>query len=216
MDAVEEELSDYPEQFSERTRTALDAAVEGLVEALRRHAHYVGGLRGGSSELAGLFEANAEVESLIDAWNERVGDHTGTFPVSLIRPEEDLDDDLEDDSELRAVSDASPISVVSRWDLLVVDVAALVRAGREAHKRVYPGENDEDAAAAVPDAGQALYALCHDAGEPWYDIPGIEVVRGVRAYVRPDEPATPLSAEDDIEATIVEPAGERIFGESWA
>jgi hypothetical protein len=41
------------------------------------------------------------------------------------------------------------------------------------------------------------------------------VVRGVRRYVRPDEPAVPLD-EDDLEAPIVEPEGEQIYGESWA
>lgn len=213
---MEDERDDDPKQFGEQTRTALRAAVEDLVEALRRHADHVGGLRGGSSEMAGLFAANAEVERLIDAWNERVADHTGTFPVSLLgRDDVEGDDDSEDEGDSIRVRDGEPISVVSRWDLRVVDATALVQAGRQAHKRLQPDENDEDAAVAVPDAGQALYALMHEAGEPWYDMPGVEVVRGTRAYVRPDEPAARLGDEDDVEEPIVEPAGERIFGETW-
>lgn len=214
----EDVLDDYPEQFSERTRTALNAAVEELVVALRRHAGRVGSLRGGSSEIAGLFEANAEVERLIDAWNERVAEHTGTLPVSLLgRDDEDEnEEDLDAEDDFIGVGDGEPISVVSRWDLQILEAAALVQAGRAAHQRLRPQENDDDAAVAVPDAVQALYALLHEAGEPWYDMPGVEVVRGERAWFRPDEPATTPLRDDDDEAPITEPAGERLFGETWA
>ncbi len=176
-----------------------------------------GGLRGGSSEMLGLFDANADIERLIHEWNERVGDHTGTWPVLLERRGDELEDiDSDDDDDVLRLSDGEPISVVSRWDLQVVDAVALIEAGREAHKRLQPRENDEDAAFAVPDAGRALYALLHEAGEPWHDMPGVEVVRGVRAYVRRHVPAGPLSPEDVGDETIVEPAGDRLYGESWA
>lgn len=216
MEDTEDDLDLGPEQFSEQSRTALTTAVEDLVEALRRHAEHVGGLRGGSSEIAGIFEANAELETLIDAWNERVADHTGTFPVALLGRGGDEDEDGDDGGDFAEVVDGDPISVVSRWDLQIVEVAALVRAGREAHRRLRPDETEDDAAVAVPGPGPALYALLHEAGEPWYDLPGVEVIRGARAYVRPEEAVLPLADEEDVETMIVEPAGERLYGETWA
>ncbi len=213
MDETADALDVGPEQFSEPTRNALNAAVEDLVEALRRHAQHVGGLRGGSGEITGIFAANAEVEELIAAWNERVVDHTGTFPVSLLGRDAEAD---EDDGELEEMLNGDPLTVVSRWDLQLVDTAALVQAGRDAHRRVRPEETEDDAGVAVSGPGQALYALLHEAGEPWYDLPGIEVIRGARAYIRTEEAALPFADGEELDATIVEPAGERLYGESWA
>ncbi len=106
------------------------------------------------------------------------------------------------------------LAVVSRWDL-VTDADDLIAAGREAHKRNRPEEQDEDAAEAVAGVGQALYAVLHDLGEPWYSLPGVEVMRAVRAFVTRPEPAEPFTV-DEIEPLIVEPAGERLYLESWA
>lgn len=211
----------FPEQFSVQTRDALKAAVEELVEALHRHAEHVAGLRGGSSEIPSVHEMNRQVEMAIAGWNDRVVEHTGTLPVSLAGfgedeyEEEEDDGDDEDDEEV--VDGSTPVSVVSRFDLLVKDAEALVKAGRDAHKRNRPEEQDEDAAVAVPNFGQALYAVLYERGEPWYDLPGVEVVRGIRAYVQPDEPAEPFTEDEaEVEVPIAEPAGDRWFRESWA
>lgn len=212
---MEDELDDYPEQFSPQTREALDVSVAALVDALQRHAKQVGGMRGGSSDVPAVFDANAEVEQLIAAWNERVFDHTGTFPVSLQGLDEDGEDFAEDEEDPAELEDGEPLSVVSRWDLSVVDSQALLQAGRDAHRRLQPDETEGDAAVAVPNVGQAVYALLHEHGEPWYDMPGVEVVSGLRAYVRPDEQPTPLSEETDYDEAITQPPGERLFGESW-
>jgi hypothetical protein len=212
---VEDEIDDYPEQFSQQTREALGLSVDALVDALQRHAKLLSGMRGGSSEMPAVHDANAEVERLIAAWNERVVDHTGTFPVSLQGFGDEDDEEILEAEEAAELVDGEPLTVVSRWDLHVVDTDELMQAGREAHMRLWPDENDEDAAVAVPNVGQAVYALLHEHGEPWYDLPGIEVVRGVRAYVRPIDPPTPLSDEDDYDEAIAQPPGERLFGESW-
>ena len=212
---VEHESGEYPEQFSQSTREALQLSVAALVDALQRHANLVSGMRGGSSETPAIFDANEEVERLIAAWNERVMAHTGTFPVSLQGLGGDEDEFLKGEDGQEDLTDGEPLTVVSRWDLRLVDADALMGAGREAHKRLYPGETDADATVAVPTPGQALYAILHEHGEPWYDMPGIEVARGVRSYVKPSEPATPLSDEDDEFEAIIQPPGERLFGESW-
>ncbi len=209
----QDDAEDFPEQYSESTREAMKAAVEALIEGLRAHASFVARLRGGSSELQGLFVANDEVERLLDRWNEAVFDHTGTFAVSLALPEEqEVDDELDEEEDPQ---DGSPLSVISRWDLTLIDAQALLRAGRQAHQRLNPDENDEDAEVAVPDPAQALYALLHEAGEPWFDLPGVDVAYGARVFIEPDDPV-PTPADDDFDAPIVQPPGRRLYGESWA
>lgn len=209
----ETEQDDYPEQFSQVTREALELSVAALCEALQRHARQVGGMRGGSSEFPALFEANQEVARLVDAWNERVSEHSGTLPVAQL--DDDEDDDFEED-DLAEPTDGEVLSVVSRWDLRLADSGALLQAGRAAHQRLRPEENDEDAVIAVPDFGQAMYSILHEIGEPWYDLPGVEVISGIRVFLRPDETPAPLPDDDDeITEPIAQPAGEVLFAESW-
>jgi hypothetical protein len=207
-----------PEQWTVETRSAVEAATDELVAAVRSHVQLVSGLRGGSSEMPAVFDANRIVEKAIDAWNERVFDYTGTFVVSLEGKYDEADDEGDElDDEDDPVAEGAALAVVSRWDLLVIDPQALVAAGREAHKRLRPEELDEDAEAAVAGVGQALDALTHERGELWYDLPGIEVVRGIRAYVAPNEPVEPFTDDvEEIEAPVVEPEGERVYLESWA
>ncbi len=80
---MNDELGEFPEQWTEQTREALNAAVEELVAALRAHAEHVAHLHGRTSEMQSVFEVNQQVERAIAAWNERAFDHTGTLPVSL-------------------------------------------------------------------------------------------------------------------------------------
>lgn len=212
---MENEPDDYPEQFSQATREGLELSVAALCEALQRHARQVGEMRGGSSELPALFEANEEVARLIDAWNDRVAEHTGTLPVTLLDDEDDEDDFEDDEDDDDELTDGEVLSVVSRWDLLVVDPGALLRAGRAAHQRLRPEENDEDAAVAVPGPGHAMYSILHEIDEPWHDMPGVEVVSGTRVFLLPDETPAALSDDDDITKPIVQPPGQVLFGESW-
>jgi len=211
-DDVGRGLEDFPAQFSEQTRTALETSVAELVAALQRHAGLLLTLHGGSADSHKIFAANEDVARLMDAWNERVFDHTGTFPVSLAGLDDD-DDDVDDD--VPEPADGEPLTIVERWDLELVDAAALVAAGREAHVRTWPDETDDDARVAVESAADALYALRHERGEPWYDVPGIQVIYGARAYLRPDERPEGPSDEEDLEAPIGIPAGELLFSESW-
>ncbi len=217
MNEVDEDDVDFPEQFSAETREALAAAAEELAAAVRDHTKQIISLRGGSSEIPRVHEANRRIEELIAAWNERVFDHTGTFPIALAGLDDDHEDFDADEDDEEVAADGAPLAVVSRWDLLVVDSEALVAAGRQAHLRNRPEERDKDAVVAVAGVGQALYAVMHEIGEPWYDLPGVEVVRGVRAYVRPDEPAEPFTDDDaETDVPVAEPTGERLYLESWA
>ncbi len=113
---LDDEHDDHPEQFSEESRAALESATAALVEGLQRHTQAVLGMRGGSKETPAVFAINEEVERLVDEWNDRVLDHTGTYPLALITHEDDEDDEDEDLVEL---GDGTPVAVVSRFDLVV-------------------------------------------------------------------------------------------------
>jgi hypothetical protein len=204
---------DEPEAYSEETLAALRSATLELGQALAEHAEFLAGLHGGSAEMAGLFAANEKVADLVAAWSDRVFDHTGTTPVYLLNrdeDDEDFDDEIEEPGE---VGDGDLLSVVSRWDLRIQSREALIAAGREAHRRNRPEEDDEDAAVAVGNAAMAMYAVLHEAGEPFYRLPGVQVAQGLRVFVRPDEEPQPL--DDEMSDAVSQPAGEVLFSESW-
>lgn len=214
-------MDGYPQQFSNPTREALETSVDELVDAVRRHAAHLLSVRGATSEMNGLMAANDDVARAVEAWSNRVFDHSGTFPVFVEVEDDDDDDSLLDDFESDLESapaplpTGAPLSVVSRWDLEVEDVDALIRSGREAHLRQWPHDSPQDAEVAVPDVSQALHCVLQEAAEPWYTLPGIAVVRGQRALVLAAERAGRLLPEEDMDEVIVEPPGERLATEVW-
>jgi hypothetical protein len=164
-----------------------------------------------------LHDANAEIERLIGAWSSAVLDHTGTIPVVLGGFDDETEDE-QDDEHVDGDEDLTgeTLSVVSRWDLQVLDAAALLQAGRDAHRRNEPQETDGDAELAVPDVALALQSLLHERGEPWYDVPGVDVVAGLRVYVRRDEQPPVLLSDDEVDEEVRQPRGRVLFSESWA
>jgi hypothetical protein len=62
--------------------------------------------------------------------------------------------------------------------------------------------------------GAALHALLHEHGEPWYDLPGIDVSHGVRKIIHAEGPVE-IEPDEDVDAPITEPAGRCLHGESW-
>ncbi len=220
MDADDVEM----EQFSAGSAAELEVATRALTSALGDYLELVTGLRGGSLDVQRVFAANDVVRREALRWDDAAGDHTGTVPLGL----EDLGED-EDSEETDAddeASDGEPetvyeISIVSRWDLEVSDLPALVEGGRAAHRRLQPEESEEDVRVAIPDddVGPALYALVHERGEPWYDLPGVFVLGGHRDYIDRDgdQPMTAAETEDDLPelAPLRLPDGEVVFSESW-
>lgn len=205
------------EQFSAQSAARLETATQALKLALDDYVKTVTQLHGGSIDVQKVFEANDVVRREAVRWDDAVGDHTGTFPLAV----EDYDDELDDD-ECEESADAEPesayeISVVSRWDLEVSDVPALIEAGRAAHRRLRPEESEADACFAIADdgIGQAWYALVHERGEPWYDLPGVFVVGGRRDYIDRGGDQAMSDAEADDDAPMRLPVGELLYGESW-
>jgi hypothetical protein len=204
-------LAQPPEQFfSEETRLALAEASRQLTERLQAHTEALLAMTGGPDEQAALYEQNAALEELVEGWNEAVFEHTGTAPLLL--EEEDLDEDEEEEDEPEQV-----ISVVSRFDLRVVDSEALLTAGRAAQER-HPVELDETGEREpVESAEQAIYEISRELGEGWFELPGVDLVAGARAYVVPEYPFEPLEADaDDVLTEIAAPNGSVTHAETWA
>lgn len=209
------------DQFSPASETGLRTATDALIAALGAYAEAVSGLHGSSRDIQLVFESNEAVRRAAIAWDAAADTHTGTFPLSIQEfddDDSDIDDDDTDEADAELVY---ALSVVSRWDLEVTDAPALVEAGRKAHLRLTPADSDEDAKVAIQDddIGPAIYALVHEYGEPWFDLPGVEVLGGHRAYIaaEEDQPMTMAAPDDDFPEgePLRIPDGEIVFSEGW-
>jgi hypothetical protein len=194
--------------FSAETRAALLEASRKLSERLLAHTEALLAMTG-EEDHATLFEHNAALEGVVEDWNEAVFEHTGTTPLLL-----DESDDADDDEE---VEQDHVISVVSRFDLRVVDLDALLEAGRAAQER-HPAELDESGdREPVDSAEQAIYEISREVGEAWFELPGTELVAGARAYVVPEPPFEPLDADaEDVVTELIAPNGVATHAETWA
>ncbi len=56
--------------------------------------------------------------------------------------------------------------------------------------------SEADALVAIGDEAQAVYALLHEAGEPWLELPGTGLLAATRLYVEPDDYEPPGDAAD--------------------
>lgn len=214
----DDQASGELEQYSQESREQLRDRAAALAAALAHHTAALLEMRGGTRSLATLFELNDEVRHAAAAWDDAVFDHTGTFPVAI----ESLDDDGADLDEGEDGADGPEssvaVSVVSRWDLDIIDPVAVVEAGRAAHQRMNPAETEVDSAARIGegDIGQALYAVVHEYGEPWFEIPGVGTVVAHRVYLRRDHDQLPLNeSNQDYDQPPIAPVGEILYSESW-
>ncbi|MER7251001.1 hypothetical protein [Kribbella sp. NPDC000426] len=194
--------------FSAETRAALADASQKLAERLLAHTEALLAMTG-DEDNAELFEHNAALEGVVEDWNEAVFEHTGTTPLLL--------DESDDDEDEEDVEPDQVISVVSRFDLRVVDLDALLEAGRAAQER-HPAELDESGEREpVDSAEQAIYEISREVGEAWFELPGIEMVAGARAYVVPEPPFEPLDADaEDVVTELIAPNGVATHAETWA
>ncbi|MEU4396041.1 hypothetical protein [Kribbella sp. NPDC023855] len=205
-----QEFSATGEQFfSEESRKALAEASRLLAERLQAHTEALLAMTG-DEEQSTLYEQNAALEELVEGWNDAVFEHTGTAPLLL-------DDEVEDDDEEEEEERDQVISVVSRFDLRVVDLESLLEAGRSAQER-HPAELDETGERVpVESAEQAIYEISREVGEAWFELPGVDLVAGARAYVVPEWPFEPLEADaEDVLSELSAPNGAITHAETWA
>ncbi|GAA1567116.1 hypothetical protein GCM10009789_20740 [Kribbella sancticallisti] len=205
-----QELAAAGEQFfSEESRKALAEASRLLAERLQAHTEALLAMTG-DEEQTSLYEQNAALEELVEGWNDAVFEHTGTAPLLL-------DDEVEEDDDEEPEEQDQVISVVSRFDLRVVDLDTLLEAGRAAQER-HPAELDETGEREpVESAEQAIYEISREVGEAWFELPGVDLVAGARAYVVPEYPFEPLEADaDDVLSELSAPNGAITHAETWA
>jgi hypothetical protein len=195
--------------FTEETRKALAEASRLLAERLQAHTEALLAMTGAEEQTV-LYEQNVALEELVEDWNDAVFEHTGTAPLLL-------EDDVEEADEEAEAEQEQLISVVSRFDLRVVDLDALLEAGRSAQQR-HPVEAEESGdAEPVDTAEQAIYEITRETGEAWFELPGVDLVAGARAYVVPEYPFEPLEADaDDVITEISAPNGTVTHAETWA
>ncbi|MEV0291880.1 MULTISPECIES: hypothetical protein [unclassified Kribbella] len=202
---------DDVEQYSDESSEGLQQATTDLIGALRTYADALLRLRGGAAEAEELFARNAAIESVVEAWNEAVFEHTGTAPLLL-----EVIEELDEEADEEPVGGA--LSVITRVDLTLESPEALLAAGRAAYLRLWPDETDEDAEVAVDGPVQAVYTMANEAGDPWPTMPGAGVRRAVRAYVVPENPDDVAVVEDDLDMLreVVPPPGTLVFSEAWS
>lgn len=221
-------MDDHVEQYSPESARRLREATAALTAELDRFVEGTAGMHGGSAEMPAFFARQAGLSDAVTEWQRRAAEDSGFFVLPL---DADLLDDDGDDEEGEQDDDEGPveitdaISVVSRWDLGVVDVDALVAAGRAAHRRMRPEEDDADTTVAVDGPAMAVQALLHEQGEPWYEVDGLQVLHGARVFFRPDAPAAPeVEADDEVldpflddpVDAVLPPPGEVVFSEGWS
>ncbi|GAA1592557.1 MULTISPECIES: hypothetical protein [Kribbella] len=194
--------------FSAETRAALAEASRKLAERLQAHTDALLAMTGDEDHTT-LFEHNAALEGVVEDWNDAVFEHTGTTALLLDDAAEDEDDEAAEPDQL--------ISVVSRFDLRVVDLDELLEAGRAAQER-HPAELDESGdREPVDSAEQAIYEISREVGEAWFELPGTELIAGARAYVVPEAPFEPLDPDaEDVITELIAPNGVATHAESWA
>ncbi|WP_112248633.1 hypothetical protein [Kribbella monticola] len=211
MTEVDEPQFSGDQFFSEEGRKALAEASQLLAERLQAHTQALLAMKGGPDEQDALYEQNVALEELVEGWNDAVFEYTGTAPLLLEEETEgaDEEDELQEQDHV--------ISVVSRFDLRVVDLDALLDAGRAAQER-HPAELEHSGEPdPVDTAEQAIYEISREMGEAWFELPGVDLVAGARAYVVPEYPFEPLEADaDDVATEISAPNGVVTHAETWA
>ncbi|WBQ04831.1 hypothetical protein [Kribbella sp. CA-293567] len=147
-------------QWSDAARERYVQSAEELIAALRAHVALTIERSGRERELGPYFSSSESLEEAAEAFNESELDWCGSFPLSLSG--EDLDEfDDEDDESDDVVGPRSVLSGFVRWDFTVTDEAAVIGAGRDAYRSLWPSGTDEDVVLAVPDIVRAAAEIVH-------------------------------------------------------
>jgi hypothetical protein len=164
-------------------------SVELLIDALRRHA-----------DMMARGEADPELAiPVIDAVRAAAARYVES--VALVAEWGNLFEDLFDleDDEMPAlasedeIDEPTIVTVRTRYDYTVPDVAALIQAGQAARERTWDaGESNIDA---VGHIGEAIYEILHAGGAPiaCLDVPQLQARSGL---VTVHQAALPLSVAD--------------------
>lgn len=186
------------------------AAAEVLAESIRRHAAV---MVDGDAPVRTALAAIEELRTSARRYEEVIFGTSGWGPVFADLDEDDFEDDeSEDDHEHQPdellVRDEPGVAVTvrARYDYLIPDADALIRAGQLARIRAWDG--DPHGAEPVTHVGEAIYELFHLAGStfPALDIPELEPGSGfmtVHRTVAPLEPDDVVGPGVDLEELLI-------------
>lgn len=152
------------------------AAADELVVAVRAHAEAVTRVSR-EADIDDVFEASEALRRVALAYGDAQGEYSGSsFPFGVLYVAADDDAEyLEDAEELPA----SGLTVLQRHDYAVTDEEAVLTAGRAAYLRVWPDDDEADAARDVTHLAGALYQLAHADGWGSLDqAPGLQPAGG--------------------------------------
>ncbi|WP_433013585.1 hypothetical protein [Kribbella sp. CA-294648] len=157
-------------QWSDAARERYVRRTEDLIAALKAHSALTIERSGRQRELEPYFASIEALETAAHEFNEAELDWCGSSPLTLMDDLDEFDDEDEDDEPAGPV-----LSGLFRWDFTVTDEAAVIEAGRDAYRRLWPSDTDEDATLAVPDIGRAAAEIVH-ADDPagLENTPGLE------------------------------------------
>jgi hypothetical protein len=181
--------------WSDAARERYVRCADDLIAALKAHVAMNVERTGRQRELEPYFASSEGLEKAAGSFNEAEFDWCGSFPLRLI---DDEIDEIDDEDE--ADENPQPASVVSglfRWDFAVTEEAAVIAAGRDAYRRAWPSDTDEDAELAVPDIERAAAEIIHLEGwSALEDTPGWERRAEWWTFVRHDGETEPGDDED--------------------
>jgi len=162
MTDVDDEDDDFTPWTAEGAERLRVAAADGA-NALQRHAEIVGKLTG-EADFPALIEAAKQLLPALlevaDAQFEFTGNGWPLGALFGLVEDDEEDDDTADDEPVAT----SGISILQRRDYRVSDEGAVMAQGRDAYRRLWPDDTEQDAAEDVTSLGRALYQLAHDAG----------------------------------------------------
>lgn len=203
------------DQFSAASAEALRESAARLAQLIQRYAEATASMSGETAELEEVFALNAQISALAAELNDRAFDHTGTLPLplDLQHGEPEHDHDVEDEETVEATGF---LSAVSRWDLAITDEDALLEAGRAAYRQA-TGATEAEASVEVSDASDAVRAILESRGEPWFEIPGVAAMGGLRLLIEPDDVPGELFDGDPEHAAqaVLPPDGQLLVTEAW-
>jgi hypothetical protein len=197
---------DVPEtQWTRAAKEAYAARAEELFSALRQHVQLTLEQSGPEADWSRYRASSDELFHAASAFDDAEFDWCGSFPLMLDAEglDEDDDDDESDDDEEEFTGEV--VTLVGRWDYRVVDSAALLAAGREAHVRSAHGHADhghvadDDPEAAVPDAAAAAQEIAHADG--WHTLeeaPGLDPIASTATVILHEDDSAPwLDGDED-------------------
>lgn len=167
------------EQWTGVTSERFRQATEELIDAIRLYGDRVLSMAGRRAEVFELLEVGEMLAEVVSAYSNAHFDFTGTFP-SLASDQGEGGEREESDVEIETEQSESGnaverLSILHRSDFQVIDLEAILQAGRQAYQAMWPNDDEEDAAADVTDLGRALYQIQHRGGiSAVSQVPGLQ------------------------------------------